>query len=109
MRLCVGAIVWISVDDPRPDVVRAGIIEIESVKGEHCRVRDETGKISIRHVEEVFGSEIAALRARRDAEAYWAARYRRDADRCLTNHRRFEERLAAYEIAALDGKVRAVR
>ncbi len=72
MSLRVGSVVWISVDDPRADVIEAGVIEIESKKGEHCRLRDATGKISFRHVDEVYCSEMTALRARCEQERFCA-------------------------------------
>lgn len=108
-HLVVGAVVWISVDEPSPDVVEGGIIEIESKKREHVRVRDARGKVSIRHVDDVFGSEIEALRARCDAEAFWAVRYRTAAEQCMNNRARFEGRLAVCEAAARDGRVRRAR
>ncbi len=89
-----GVVVWISVDHPRPGVAEAVILEIESRVQEQVRLRDATGTIAIRNVQELHATESAALRARIDQEAHWARRYRDMSDACVANAMHLRRRLA---------------
>jgi hypothetical protein len=93
MKIERGVVVWISVDKPSPGAAQAVVLEIESRAQEFVRLRDSSGNIHICSVHELHALERQALLARLEQEAFWARRYRAQAEECCENIARLRRRL----------------